>query len=73
MTHRANNVTASPSHIRQGGCEGRRLSVHDSIIMRRSNQGIAMETLGDQFFRWTIIEQRPTMNWRLALCTISEP
>ena len=33
-------------------------SVHDSIIVRKSDQQIAMETLKDQFFRWTSIEPR---------------
>ena len=31
-------------------------SVHDSIIVRKSDQRIAMETLKDQFFRRTSIE-----------------
>ena len=33
-------------------------SVHDSIIVRKSDQQIAMETLKDQFFRRTNIEPR---------------
>ena len=33
-------------------------SVHDSIIVRKSDQQIAMETLKDQFFRQTNIEPR---------------
>ena len=37
-------------------------SVHDSIIVRKSDQQIAMETLKDQFFRWTNIEPRLKVN-----------
>jgi hypothetical protein len=37
-------------------------SVHDSIIVRKSDQGIAMETLKDQFFRRTNIEPRLKVN-----------
>jgi hypothetical protein len=37
-------------------------SVHDSIIVRKSDQQIAMETLKDQFFRRTNIEPRLKMN-----------
>jgi len=33
-------------------------SVHDSIIVRKSDQRIAMDTLKDQFFRRTSIEPR---------------
>ena len=33
-------------------------SVHDSIIVRKSDQRIAMETLKDQFFGQTSIEPR---------------
>ena len=37
-------------------------SVHDSIIVRKSDQRIAMETLKDQFFRRTSIEPRLKVN-----------
>ncbi|MEX0504569.1 hypothetical protein AB3X55_13345, partial [Alphaproteobacteria bacterium LSUCC0719] len=37
-------------------------SVHDSIIVRKSDQQIAMETLKDQFFRRTSIEPRLKVN-----------
>ena len=37
-------------------------SVHDSIIVRKSDQQIAMETLKDQFFRRTNIEPRLKVN-----------
>ena len=37
-------------------------SVHDSIIVRKSDQRIAMETLKDQFFRRTNIEPRLKVN-----------
>jgi hypothetical protein len=37
-------------------------SVHDSIIVRESDQQIAMETLKDQFFRRTNIEPRLKVN-----------
>ena len=37
-------------------------SVHDSIIVRKSDQQIAMETLKDQFFRRTNIEPRLKAN-----------
>ena len=37
-------------------------SVHDSIIVRKSDQQIAMETLKDQFFRRTGIEPRLKVN-----------
>ena len=39
-------------------------SVHDSIIVRKSDQQIAMETLKDQFFRWTSIEPRIKVKYR---------
>ena len=39
-------------------------SVHDSIIVRKSDQGIAMETLKDQFFRRTNIEPRLKVSWQ---------
>ena len=38
-------------------------SVHDSIIVRKSEQQIAMETLKGQFFKWTNIEPRLKVNW----------
>jgi hypothetical protein len=37
-------------------------SVHDSIILRKSDQQIAMETLKDQFFKRTSIEPRLKVN-----------
>ena len=37
-------------------------SVHDSIIVRKSDQRIAMDTLKDQFFRRTSIEPRLKVN-----------
>ena len=37
-------------------------SVHDSIIVRKSDQRIAMDTLKDQFFRRTNIEPRLKVN-----------
>ena len=37
-------------------------SVHDSIIVRKSDQQIAMETLKDQFFRRANIEPRLKVN-----------
>ena len=37
-------------------------SVHDSIIVRKSDQEIAMETLKDQFFRRTNVEPRLKVN-----------
>ena len=37
-------------------------SVHDSIIVRKSDQRIAMETLKDQFFRRTSIKPRLKVN-----------
>ena len=37
-------------------------SVHDSIIVRKSDQQIAMETLKGQFFRRTSIEPRLKVN-----------
>ena len=37
-------------------------SVHDSIIVRKSDQRIAMETLKDQFFKRTSIEPRLKVN-----------
>ena len=37
-------------------------SIHDSIIVCKSDQRIAMETLKDQFFRWTSIEPRLKVN-----------
>ena len=37
-------------------------SVHDSVIVRKSDQKIAMETLKDQFFRRTNIEPRLKVN-----------
>ena len=37
-------------------------SVHDSIIVRKSDQQIAIETLKDQFFRRTSIEPRLKVN-----------
>ena len=37
-------------------------SVHDSIIVRKSDQQIAMETLKDQFLRRTNIEPRLKVN-----------
>ena len=37
-------------------------SVHDSIIVRKSDQQIAMETLKDQFFKEANIEPRLKVN-----------
>ena len=37
-------------------------SVHDSIIVRKSDQSIAMKTLKDQIFRQTSIEPRLKVN-----------
>ena len=37
-------------------------SVHQSVIVRKSDQRIAMETLKEQFFRRTNIEPRLKVN-----------